>query len=299
MLRYVTGDLFESPAQTLVNTVNTVGVMGKGIALRFKNIYPDMFREYQKLCEQGELTIGNLFLWRTDHKLVLNFPTKKHWRNPSKPEYIRAGLSTFVESYEEMGIHSIAFPPLGCGNGELDFEQVVRPIMDQFLEDLPIRVLIYAPHEQTEPPEHKTPAKTKKWLRSQPRDLAFREVWHDLENLLRRQQSYKTLVKKSPFRAALAEDGVRIEASGKQTVVGREEFLNLWTQLREFGLLTRDSLPAERDRDASYILPVLEELPYTRVVMLSNSYQTFSNNPSWGLALIPPEDSETKQLQLV
>src|SRR5688500_3804660 len=97
MISYVYGNLFESPAQTLVNTVNTVGVMGQGIALQFKQIYPKMFRAYQQLCEAGEFDIGRLFLHRTPNKLIVNFPTKKHWRQPSKPEYIEAGLLRFAE----------------------------------------------------------------------------------------------------------------------------------------------------------------------------------------------------------
>ena len=98
---YVRGNIFESPAETLVNTVNTVGVMGKGIAYEFKRLYPEMFREYRDLCERGSLQIGALYLYRTDHKSVLNFPTKKHWRSPSQPEYIEEGLKTFVRTYRE------------------------------------------------------------------------------------------------------------------------------------------------------------------------------------------------------
>src|SRR5206468_4250004 len=104
MISYVTGDLFSAPAKVLVNTVNVVGVMGKGIALRFKQIYPEMFREYQALCESGELQIGTLWIYRTPHKWILNFPTKKHWRDPSKPDYIEAGLKKFVASYSAQGI---------------------------------------------------------------------------------------------------------------------------------------------------------------------------------------------------
>src|SRR5258708_35436993 len=96
MITYVRGDLLRSPAKGLVNTVNTVGVMGKGIAKDFKTIFPEMFGEYQKVCEQRKLEVGKLFLWRGPHKWVLNFPTKKHWRNPSKPEFIEAGLKAVV-----------------------------------------------------------------------------------------------------------------------------------------------------------------------------------------------------------
>src|SRR3954452_18416008 len=116
MITFVRGDLFESPARVLVNTVNTVGVMGKGIALMFKTIYPEMFERYRALCEAKQLDVGKLWLYKTAHKWVLNFPTKKHWRSASNLEYVEAGLEKFVSSYAEQRITSIAFPELGCGN---------------------------------------------------------------------------------------------------------------------------------------------------------------------------------------
>src|SRR5688572_26562315 len=99
MLTFVRGNLFESPAKVLVNTVNTVGVMGKGIALSFKQIYPEMFQRYVQLCESGQLDIGKLWLYKTPHKWILNFPTKKNWRAPSRLEYLEAGLRKFVATY--------------------------------------------------------------------------------------------------------------------------------------------------------------------------------------------------------
>src|SRR5687767_12603836 len=122
MLTYVVGDIFRSPAAVLVNTVNTRGVMGKGLAKDFKALYPEMFRRYQELCENGKLDIGKLFLHRTSGKWVLNFPTKRDWRHPSKVEYLEAGLKAFVDGYARNNITSVAFPQLGCGHGELDWE---------------------------------------------------------------------------------------------------------------------------------------------------------------------------------
>ena len=300
MVQYVTGDLFASPAQTLVNTVNTVGVMGKGVALRFKRIWPEMFAEYQRACEAGDLRIGTLQIYRTPHKLILNFPTKKHWRQPSREEYVTAGLQTLVNAYEKAGIHSIAFPPLGCGNGELDFSSVVQPIMHEYLADLPIQVLIYAPHERIAPPEHRIPVETREWLRSQPRDLPFREVWADLLQMLNQRRSFKTIVRAAPFEAWQADSTrIQIQAAGKTSSVLKEEFAELWTQLREFGILTREGVPANRDRDASYLLPLLAELPYVGVVASSKEYGSFSVNPSWGVQLLPAEQLHKEQLQLV
>ncbi|HRX01829.1 MAG TPA: macro domain-containing protein, partial [Anaerolineae bacterium] len=99
MITYLTISIFDSPAQTLVNTVNTVGVMGKGIAAVFKRLYPDMYKEYRRLCLDNALTIGALYVYRTPNKIVVNFPTKRHWRERSRLSYLEAGLQKFVKYY--------------------------------------------------------------------------------------------------------------------------------------------------------------------------------------------------------
>lgn len=143
MITYDQGDLFQSNAKVLVNPVNVMGVMGKGLALEFKKRYPAMFEEYRTLCENGQFKIGDLWLYKASDKWVLNFPTKQHWREPSTVEIIQAGLKKFIVTYEEDGITSIAFPKLGSGLGGLDWEKQVRPIMEQYLQTLPIEILIY------------------------------------------------------------------------------------------------------------------------------------------------------------
>lgn len=142
-IKYVNDDLFESQAKVLVNTVNTVGVMGKGIAKEFKRQYPKMFEEYLRKCANGSLDIGKLWLHETSHKWILNFPTKEHWRSKSKVEHIKAGLEEFVKIYTSERIESIAFPMLGCGNGGLDWENQVKPLMEEYLEPLPIDIYIH------------------------------------------------------------------------------------------------------------------------------------------------------------
>jgi len=144
MVTYMEGDLFASPAQTLVNPVNTVGVMGKGLAWQFKQRYPAMFQAYRTACSTHHMAIGQLQLYRTDTKFILNFPTKRHWRQPSTLTNIEAGLQTFVAIYADEGITSIAFPALGCGLGQLNWNQV-QPLMEQYLQPLPIPVFIYTP----------------------------------------------------------------------------------------------------------------------------------------------------------
>ena len=139
------GNIFDSKADVLVNTVNCVGVMGKGIALDFKKRFPMMFSDYSERCAAHELKPGKPYYY---HDLtgasVINFPTKDHWSSPSKLSYIIDGLDWFVENYESYGIKSVAFPPLGCGNGGLTWD-IIGPIMYQKLIKLPIYIEIYAP----------------------------------------------------------------------------------------------------------------------------------------------------------
>ena len=142
MIEYIEADIFESPAQVIVNTVNTVGVMGKGLALSFKQRYPAMFEKYKDACKKHLLTIGKLMLfYEADHWLLM-FPTKKDWRNPSKLEYIEKGLMKFISTYDDKNITYVAFPRLGCGNGDLNWNDV-KPIMERYLNNLPIDVYIY------------------------------------------------------------------------------------------------------------------------------------------------------------
>jgi O-acetyl-ADP-ribose deacetylase (regulator of RNase III) len=121
--------------QTIVNTVNCVGVMGKGLALEVKKRFPDVYRRYRKACKRGQLGIGKLQLVKTPAAWVLNFPTKRHWRGPSNLPDIEEGLKKFVSTYKRKAITSIAFPPLGCGAGGLKWEDV-KPVMEKYLAGL-------------------------------------------------------------------------------------------------------------------------------------------------------------------
>ncbi len=146
MITVRVGDLFASEAQTLVNTVNCVGIMGKGIALEFKTRFPEMFRDYEKRCKAGQVKLGRPFLYKDlVDKWVLNFPTKDHWRSVSRLDDIVEGLRYLVAHYREWGITSIAVPPLGCGHGQLEWK-VVGPTLYRYLSELAIPVELYAPH---------------------------------------------------------------------------------------------------------------------------------------------------------
>ncbi|TMC20113.1 MAG: macro domain-containing protein [Chloroflexi bacterium] len=141
-LHYVKGDIFESKAQVIVNTVNCKGVMGKGLALAFKHRYPEMFLVYQEECKIGKIRIGRPSLYKQSTPWILNFPTKDNWKANSKIEYLEKGLQYFVANYKMVGIKSIAFPKLGAQNGKLSWDDV-GPLMAKYLGNLDIDVYIY------------------------------------------------------------------------------------------------------------------------------------------------------------
>ena len=143
------GNLLEEKAEALVNTVNAVGVMGKGIALMFKEAYPDNFAAYRAACKAGEVRPGGLFVYRRDEffgpRLIINFVTKNHWRHPSRIEWIEQGLESIVQLVREEGIHSIALPPLGAGNGGLDWGDVLCLIKRHLAGLDGVDVIVYEP----------------------------------------------------------------------------------------------------------------------------------------------------------
>jgi len=146
MVKVLIGDLFASKAHALVNTVNCVGVMGKGIALDFKKRFPDMFKDYADRCDSHAVKPGVPYLYSDLlGTQVVNFPTKGHWRSPSLLSDVVKGLDLFAESYRAWGIKSVAFPPLGCGNGGLSWK-LVGPIMFKRLSQLDLDVEIFAPY---------------------------------------------------------------------------------------------------------------------------------------------------------
>ena len=149
MIRMTSGNLLDAAVQAVVNTVNTVGVMGKGIALMFKERFPANFEAYEQACNAGEVEVGRMFVTESEQlggpRWVINFPTKQHWRNPSKLEWVRAGLDDLRRVIQERDIRSIALPPLGAGNGGLTWGDV-KPLILDALGDLDgVDVVLYEP----------------------------------------------------------------------------------------------------------------------------------------------------------
>ncbi len=297
MITYVVCDLFASPARTLVNTVNTVGVMGKGIAKDFKTIYPEMFARYQELCEKGQFEVGKLWLYRTPNKWVLNFPTKKHWRSPSSPEYIEVGLKTFAATYHVYGITDISFPLLGCGNGELDWETQVRPLMERYLSKLPIDIYVHLQNRKDlYAPEHRNLKEMKRWLRGEPDSLAFNEVWADLIAAIAADPHIVSIGNEGGARARIGGDeaSIVLELGGSVVQIPEDAFLDLWQQLRAASFLGGEYLPSGLNNYASQIIPLMTKLSYIRKVELARQPDALGV----GLRIVPGSSSRRPELSL-
>jgi O-acetyl-ADP-ribose deacetylase (regulator of RNase III) len=149
MIKYTKGNLLKADVEALVNTVNAVGVMGKGIALMFKETFKDNFHAYATACQRGEIKIGQMFTTETGNLIgpqwIINFPTKKHWRGKAKLAWIEAGLQDLRRTIDKCAIKSIAIPPLGCGNGGLDWSEV-KSLIEKYLADLDgVDIRVYEP----------------------------------------------------------------------------------------------------------------------------------------------------------
>jgi len=149
MMRYLTGNLLEAETDALVNTVNCVGVMGKGIALQFKQAFPENYAKYRLACEHHEVQPGRMFVYATGNLMgpqyLINFPTKRHWKEKSTMADIDNGLADLAKVIHDRHIMSVAVPPLGCGNGGLEWGEV-RKLIEHKLRGLPgVEVLVYEP----------------------------------------------------------------------------------------------------------------------------------------------------------
>ena len=149
MIQTTKGNLLSAPVEALVNTVNTVGVMGKGLALQFRNSFPENYRSYRAACARGEVVVGRMFVTANSNgsnpRFIINFPTKAHWRDPSRLEYVSEGLKDLARVIRERRIVSIAIPPLGCGLGGLQW-LAVKPLVAEAFADFPnLKVLLFEP----------------------------------------------------------------------------------------------------------------------------------------------------------
>ncbi len=169
MIKLTKGNLLKSDAEALVNTVNCAGYMGKGIALQFKKAFPENFAAYQKACKQNQVVPGQMFVFEYDdmlnHKTIINFPTKRHWRHNSRLEDVVSGLTALIEEIQSRDIRSIAIPPLGCGLGGLQWSEVKPRIKAAFAALPDVEVQLYQPAEapaaEDQPIRTRRPAMTR------------------------------------------------------------------------------------------------------------------------------------------
>jgi O-acetyl-ADP-ribose deacetylase (regulator of RNase III) len=263
MLSYVATSLFESPAQTLVNTVNTVGVMGKGIAAEFKRRYPEMFQRYKAFCDRKELQIGQLYVYRTPNKWVLNFPTKKHWRNPSKLDYIKAGLEKFALTYAEQGVSSVSFPQLGCGNGGLQWRDV-QPVMEKYLAKLSIPVYVHIARRSDQfVPEHLSTEARREAMRER-QEIGFTQFFSELQRLVGGPSVAERIFPMSPEEAMPTL--VWTLHGGNTVQIPGEDLEDLWNSLRLRGAIRSAEFPGSLRERAEVVLPLLLQLDYIRPI---------------------------------
>lgn len=292
MLTYLDISIFQSPAQTLVNTVNTVGVMGKGIALTFKQLYPEMFLEYRRLCNEKKISTGMLYVYRTPNKIIVNFPTKQHWRFPSKLEYIEQGLKKFTSRYYDYGITSVSFPQLGCGNGELSWENQVKPIMEAYLSDLPIPVYIHVfPQDPNFIPERFDADYVQK-VKLERQWISFAEFWQDISEIVQRKDG---IIQSDLFGPEIVVSNLDIEFrifGEKPLQVFREDIEEIWNVLRVRGTVSEIDVPQSIHsiNGVQPLFDLLSRLPYIDAIKLQRQGEI---NKKRGLKFSPEANLKT------
>ncbi|WP_051209343.1 macro domain-containing protein [Butyrivibrio sp. WCD3002] len=273
MIKYLKGDIFSSPAQVITNTVNLEGVMGKGIALEFKKRYPKMFDAYKKKCDSGEFKIGNLMLFREVDKQILLFPTKDRWRAKSQLEYIEKGLIKFAQNWDKLGIHSIAFPALGCGNGGLLWDDV-RKLMEKYLKKLPIDIYIYIDSYFDSKSNIEELSDIEKMMKG--------EV--GLEGYVLFRHRCITYIKENGF--VTVDDGKKWTLSADNelqldsSIVDENCLIHAWDYIRNVKVISREDA---KKKDNSLVYPLMglmKSLDYTYRVFVSKDGLQFTDEPN-------------------
>jgi len=265
MIQYIKGNIFTSNAKVIVNAVNTVGVMGKGIAADFKKYYPDMFKQYKKLCDDGKFNVGELYLYKTPNKWILNFPTKKHWRGRSTLDYIEEGLNKLVNDAIKLQITDIAMPKLGCGNGGLEWDSEVKPLIEKYLKKAPINVSIYD-YDKDITPEYLKPKDIEEWLMSNPENLTFNLFFEDLKSIYNVDSlfSEKAILVSQEYNITYysKENVFELSNDKDKIILSKDDLKTIFFTLKKSGKLCIDDLYSTLYDDGEIILDFLLNLPY-------------------------------------
>jgi len=259
--------------------------MGKGIAKAFRERDPAMYEAYRSICDRKLLEPGKLWLWQGSKNWVLNFPTKMHWRSPSRIEWIEAGLKKFVAEYAARDIKEISFPRLGCGNGNLDWEDV-NPLMVQYLKDVDIPVYIHDYTVDIGLPEHLEAISRR--LQSEGAGASTFDTF--LEAMKRAAElggdDLVELASRTPFRASMDDDGnLTIQTDAESWVIERDDLRGVWLSLLT-GLVTRDKAGWSSSKGRDALLSMLSVLPQTRPIQIEGT----SKGPEIAVELRPSAD---------
>jgi O-acetyl-ADP-ribose deacetylase (regulator of RNase III)/uncharacterized protein YwgA len=253
MVKVLIGNLFESKAQTIVNTVNCVGVMGKGVALEFKKRFPEMFEDYERRCQRHEVKLGRPYMFkRLIPPWILNFPTKDHWRSVANLEAIVDGLKYLLQHYKEWEITSLAVPPLGCGQGQLEW-RVVGPTLYRYLNKMEIPVELYAPygtpHEELRLDFLQGSLTAKENGAAMPEPQWIKPAWVALVEILQRleEQPYHPAVGRTTFQKiayVATQEGLPTDLHHQKGSYGpySEELKGLTARLINNGLIREEKL---------------------------------------------------------
>ncbi len=272
MIKFIKGDIFRSKVQTLVATVNCVGIMGKGLAKEFRYRFPEMYKEYAKACKRGELSKGHLYLYKDLHLQILCFPTKDNWKGPSKYEFIEEGLTSLVNNYKKWNITSIAIPPLGCGMGGLDWNKVKKLIIEH-LSNLPIDIELYEPLETGDRIPRKNPFKKIDKIKLTKASVYTGEMVRIAREIFSPEVPIgRLLLQKIAFFSQMA--GLPIELKFKKYKLGPYDYNLNFNIDRLEGLFVRDASPTLSKSD----LIILDETKWLKAIEELNLDLNFARN---------------------
>lgn len=288
MITYVYGDLYFSPARVLVNPVNTTGAMGTGHSAEFKRLYPAMYDTYRDLCQQDRFEVGQLYLYRTAHKWILNLPTRKHYRADANLDMIEAGLQKFAAIYADEGLTSVSFPDLTDDAPHLSWEQDLRPLIESYLGTLPIMVYVHRQLDDNPYPLPQTSARAlRNWLNGQPRQIPFDRWWRDLQQVITGTADFSTVTDGERFRVTVTDHRISLKIlvpTQKPVFISETLLRDLWQYVARAGYVLPQNLPGGLEQVAPYLVALLSQLETIYPIYLAPA----DGQRVTGLHYIPP-----------
>lgn len=298
MITLVYGDLFYSPARVLVNPVDVTGAMKTGLAADFKWFFPAMFEAYRDHCQTDRFHIGQLMLYKTPHRWILNLPVKRHWRAEATLETIEQGLTLFESAYADYGLTSVSFPLFGTEESDSPLvTDEVLSLMRAYLDPLPIPVYVHHLPQTDSANTARNRRVLRHWLNGQPVLVDFARFQTDILKLVRERDDFQT-DDGHGFRVTATEASGRQRFSlkisprrGESIFLPETQLRDVWQHVRRAGYVLPQTLPSGLDTHAPFLVALLAELPYVQPVRLAAP----GSDPAAGLHLIPPvrQDAST------